>query len=446
MGNMHQPNVPRNATRTPMRSGGASYRTAGGATYRTNAHGQVTHFQDANHTVRYDAHGRASFVQTRRGGVTTTVMRGRTGRTIDTRYGNGMRVVSYGHGRGFVERPIAGRAGYVQRTYAYGGVTHVYVYHTYSYYGHPYYVYTPAFYYHPVFYAWAVAPWRVPVVYSWGVYPWGPYYGAYFAPYPNYYAADLWLTDYLLYTSLQNAYAAQQAAAQAQANAAAAGDTGDQGYEEEPPPDNGDQSGGQQPTSMTNGQGQLDPAVKALIDQQVKADLQEMQTASNNPNAAAPAQPASPEVLQPDHTAFQVSTDTQLQYGDDETCNVTAGDVLFRNPNAQPDSNGQVSVTVVGSKPGSCPVNTQAKVEVATLQEMDNQFEQQLQGGMQQLASKSGSGGPFPQAPGTAQEQVASAQAPADLNAQTLLNQNQQNGNEAESDAETAVSASGSGT
>jgi len=443
---MHPPSVPRNATRTPMRNGGASYRTAGGATYRTNSRGQVTHYQDANHTVRYDSRGRASYVQTRRGGVTTTVMRGRTGRTIDTRYPNGMRVVSYGRGRGFVERPIAGRAGFVQRTYAFGGVSHVYVYHTYMYYGHPYYAYVPGFYYHPIFYAWAVAPWQVPVVYSWGVYPWGPYYGAYFAPYPNYVTADLWLTDYMLYTSLQNAYAAQQAAAQAQANAAASGQGGDQGYGDEGP-DNGDQSGGAQPTSMTNGSGQLDPAVKALIDQQVRTDVAQMQTAAADPNAPAGPAPAVPPVLQPDHTAYQVSTDTQLQYGDDETCNVSAGDVLFRNPNATADANGDVSVTVVGSKPGGCPVNTQAKVEVATLQEMDNQFEQQLQGGMQELASKSGSGGPFPPAPGTTQQQVASGQAPPDLNVQSVLNQNQQNGNEAESDAQTAVStASGSGT
>jgi hypothetical protein len=437
MANTHAPSVPAGARRTAAPGGGANYTTRNGASYRTNASGHVTRYQDQNHTARFDSAGHAQYVESRHAGVTTTVMRGRTGRTIDTRYANGTRVVNYGHGRGFVERPIAGRAGYVQRTYAYGGVNHVYVYHTYSYYGHPYYVYTPAFYYHPIFYGWVNAPWRAPVVYSWGVYPWGPMYGAYFVPYPNYDSPDLWLADYVMFTALQNAYAAQQAAS---ASAAANGGDDQGGYDNAPPPD----QSGDQPASVTNGQGQLDPAVKALIAQQVKADVSDMQAAAGNPNAPPPSDQSTPAVLQPDHTAFQVSTDTQLHYGDDQTCTVSAGDVLFRKADSMADPQGDVNVTVVGSKPGGCPVNTQAKVEVATLQEMDNQFEQQLQGGMQVLATKSGGSGPFPAAPNAAQVQVASGQAPADLNVQAVLNQNQQAGDQAEADVQTAVANPGS--
>jgi len=51
------------------------------------------------------------------------------------------------------------------------------------------------------------------VFWNWGwtpaAYPWYGYYGYYFAPYPAYPSAAYWLTDYVMASDLQAAYAAQ---------------------------------------------------------------------------------------------------------------------------------------------------------------------------------------------------------------------------------------------
>jgi hypothetical protein len=137
---------------------------------------------------------------------------------------NGRTIVAYGRRGGYVERPYMMRGGrrYFQRTYVVNGRTRVVVYRSYAYRGVVYYRYAPVYYYHPVYYRWAYNPWPAPVYYApaawgWAGSPWYGYYGPYFAPYPVYPAASLWLTDYIIAANLQAAYAAQ-----AEANAAAA--------------------------------------------------------------------------------------------------------------------------------------------------------------------------------------------------------------------------------
>lgn len=389
--------------------------TRTGQRYTTNAHGQVTEFRDQTHLARFDAQGHARFIQATHGRTTTSVTQGVGGqRTTQTKYADGSRVVNFGPHSGFAEKPIPGRMGFVSRTYSYGGTTRVSVYRSYSYRSHAYYRYVPAAYYHPAFYGWVNGYWATPIVYGWGAPPWGTYYGVYFAPFPRYATADLWLTDYLLYSTLQAAYAARQA------------DAADQ-----------------QVAMATAGQGQLDPQVKAMVAQQVQVDVSEMQTASGTTDGTSTTLPppnAVPDVLKPDHTTFQVSTDVQLQYGQDQTCVVTAGDILFRKPENTVDAAGTVQVMVVGSKPGSCDLNTAAKIDLASLQEMDNQFEQQLESGMQTLAAKAGKG-PFPASPAPDQTQVAAGTPPPAQNVDALLNQNQTSGDQAQAEVQSATVA-----
>ena len=84
-------------------------------------------------------------------------------------------------------------------------------------------MYTPAYYYRPAFYGWAYNPWVAPVPYAWGfaANPWYGYYGPYYAPYPVYPSASVWLTDYMISQTLAAAYQARlDAGAGAQAEAA----------------------------------------------------------------------------------------------------------------------------------------------------------------------------------------------------------------------------------
>ena len=69
------------------------------------------------------------------------------------------RLVSVGPNRGYLERPLSTRPGFVERTYVVGGRSEVRVYRTFSYHNVIYYRYVPAIYYQPGFYAWAYDPW-----------------------------------------------------------------------------------------------------------------------------------------------------------------------------------------------------------------------------------------------------------------------------------------------
>ena len=83
-------------------------------------------------------------------------------------------------------------------------------YRGYSFHGASINVYAPVRYYPAGFYGWAYNPWGVPVAYAWGFRgnPWFGYYGFYFAPYPVYSNASLWLTDYMISNDLAAAYEA----------------------------------------------------------------------------------------------------------------------------------------------------------------------------------------------------------------------------------------------
>jgi hypothetical protein len=414
------PSIPQGVRPRPLPGGGSQYTDRTGKTIVTNSKGQVTEFRDQSHVARYGSRGEIQSVQTSHNG-TTTIVTHHTGRqpTVQTKFADGSRVVSYGPHNGFAERPIPGRPGFVARTYTVGGATHVSVYKTYSYRNYPYYRYIPAVYYRPAFYAWVLTPWTSPIVYSWGIPVWGGLYGAYFTPYESYPTADLWLTDYVLNADLQQAYAAHQA----------------NGDIQQPPP------------SRT--QSELDPDVKALIAQQLKIDIAEMQASSSSvadaptSNTPVPADNALPDVLKPNHSAFVVSTDMQLNYGDNQTCAVTAGDILFRKPGSTVDASGSVEVTVVGRKPGSCDLKTTANVTLATLQEMNNQFEQQMESGMVVLAAKAGKG-PFPASPDAGRIPLAAGQTPAPAqNVGALLNQNLASGSQAEAEVASAAGVSG---
>jgi hypothetical protein len=315
-------------------------------------------------------------------------------RTIRTEH-NGRTTVSTGPHSGYVQRPYYSRNGrdYIRRTYVVGGHSYGRVYRDY-YYGHVhYYAYAPVYYYHPVFYGWAYNPWVAPVYYgpaAWGWVgtPWYGVYGGYFTPYPVYPTASLWLTDYLIAANLQAAYQAQ-----AEANAAAGGGTG------QAPADNSGAppSGGPAASNQT----QLSPQLKQMIADEVQQQLAAEKAAAANTQQAAPSSAQVPDALNPAERIFVVASNLDVTAPDGgQECSLTPGDVVMRMSDT-PDATQNVTASVQSSKKADCAAGQTVAIGVQDLQEMHNHFREQLDSGLKTLADKGGTGG-LPKPPDTA--------------------------------------------
>jgi hypothetical protein len=333
-----------------------------------------------------DAHGNPRTIEAHRGlaGDKIVINRGpHGGRVVETgRFGN--RVVSYGGRRGFVERPL--RAGYISRTYVYGGHSYAHVYREYRYHDVVYYHYVPAYYYGPRFYGWAVTPWGAPVAYVWGgplVTPW--VYGGYFTPYPVYASPDLWLTDYLLTENLKLAYQNQHA-----------------GNDDQAPPAENNAQAASAP---------LSPEIKAQIAEEVRTQLAAERAAAAQPASSASQQPAGEtEQLPPamNQKFFVVSSSLELTTADGNSCSLSPGDVIQRRGKVV-DANGGVAVEVVSSKSGDCAAESASTVQLAQLEDMHNQLREQLDSGLNLLAKNQAKG--LPTGPASGQRAVADGTA-----------------------------------
>lgn len=343
------------------------HRNPNGQTITTNARGEVRRIV-APHGIA----GSTSIIRSARG--ERVVVTGRPG----------ARVVSYGTHRGFVERTV--RPGYMSRTYVVGGRSYAHMYREYRYGDVRYYSYVPGVYYGPRFYAWAVMPWGLPVRYAWyGLAtpaPWFGFYAGYFTPYPAYASPDLWLTDYLLAENLRLAYESQQAGNDGQA----------------PPP----------PSSMQAADSTLSPEMKALIADEVRQQLAAERAAAAQP-ASSNLQPApDTEQVPPalNQKFFVVSSNLDVVAAG-QACSLTPGDVIQRKGRVVMADG--VAVEVVSSKAGDCAADSATAIQLADLQEMHNQFREQLDAGLQKLALN--------QTPGLPNPPVAGARPVADGNA-----------------------------
>ena len=358
---------------------------------------------------------------------------------------NGARIVTTGRGRGYVQRPYVTRGGhaYVSRTVVVNHVAYSRVYRTSYYGGRPYYGYSPAYYYRPAYYGWAYNPWPAPVYYGWGWggAPWYGYYGGYFAPYPTYPSAAFWLTDYLLAANLQAAYQAQAAA-----NAAAANNAGNGGGGDNAAPQGDANSGGGDAPASNSGAATLTPEVKAAIAEEVKAQLAAEQAQAQQPAAASgggqqttqagSTQSGSaqtdevPAALDPARRTFVVDSDLAVT-GDGQECQLSSGDVITRITDT-PDGDNKVNVSVSSSKKADCAPGKQVAVGVDDLQEMHNHFQEQLDNGMKELATKQGKDG-LPKAPDTTTVPSDVPPPPPDATAEKTLQEQQSNADQVES-------------
>lgn len=368
------------------------------------------------------------------------------GRTVVSEH-DGVRVVNTGRTGGYVQRPYmtVGGHSYYSRTYYYHGSYRTAVYRGYYWRGHAYYGFHAGFWFHPGFYAWGFHPWGAPVywgvgLWGWGGAPWWGFYGGWFTPYPYYTAPAYWLTDYLIAAELQSAYEARQ---EAQVDAAVAAES----YENQPAP----AASASQTVTLT-------PEVKEAIADEVKAELAEQQTESEqNGGSAAQAAPTPataptntpadasanskeevPPALDPARRTFVVDSDLTVTANGQE-CGLTGGDVLTRLTDT-PDANNMVSASVSSSKKSECAAGLTVSVKVDDLQEMQNHFDEQLDNGMKEMAQKQGTDG-MPKAPDTG---IVESDIPApkpDTTAATTLQDQEKAADQAETQVKQEAAA-----
>lgn len=312
-------------------------------------------------------------------------------------------VADRGHGGGYVQRPYSyGGHEFVHRTYVDHGRTYDRVY-THVAYNHSYLdVYAPSRFYRPGFYRWAGRPWAAPVRYSWGWVgnPWYHQYGYYFTPYPAYSAPSLWLTDYLVASSLAAAYAAQAATA----------------------PANGGQP---QP-----GAAPMTPEIKQMIADEVKREVEQEQTQANTPGQTqtGTASTGVAGLLGDGHSHVLVAgSDLSLVDQSGRPCSITRGDVV--QVNGPPAANAtEVNVIVLSSKGGDdCAAAANVSVAMTDLQDMQNHMRETVDQGMTEMQANQGQHG-LPAAPADAagpstQAGYAQAAPPADPNAANDISQ-----------------------
>jgi hypothetical protein len=360
--------------------------------------------------IHRNADGRVTQVRTPNGAVIQHAPTGER-RVEVARPGNRV-VVTTAPGHGYVQHPIvfANRT-YEQRTYVAHGATSVRVYRPVMFRGVQLDVYTPVRYYMPSFYTYAYNPWPRPVYYSWGWAgtPWFDFYGGYFAPYPVYASPSLWLTDYLIAATLQAAYQERiDAELAAQAN----------NY----PP---------------SSQPMLTPEVKQLVADEVRRqlDLESAEQQSMGSNTMPGSGDVPPMFADNAPHVFVVSRSLAVYDAGLNECTITEGDViqLIAAPPADPSA---ATVIVLASQPQSCRRGSTVSVQLADLQEMQNNMQATIDQGLQELQAQGGQGGlpmPPPASTGTVNAPFAS-QVQADPAVTAELNQAAQDAGRAEQD------------
>jgi hypothetical protein len=266
-------------------------------------------------------------------------------------------------------------------------------------------VYTPVRYYRPTFYAYAYNPWPRPIAYGWGWggSPWYGYYGGYFTPYPVYASPSLWLTDYLIAATLENAYQERMAA-----RAAAQNNYMDAGQQSAP----------------------MSPEVKQAISDEVRRQIDQERAQGQSAGSMGGQDP---NIFSDNASHVFVASTPIMANSNFGECTVGEGDVLQMN-GPPPTGSPSADVIVLSSRGQDCRKGSRISVGLQDLQEMHNQMLATIDRGMGDLQSKQGQGGlpPLPQGSAGTIDSPYASQAQPDANVASELTSVSQDADRAE--------------
>lgn len=365
--------VPRGAVTTHA-NGSVTVKAVDGRQYGLRANGTLASYRSTSMHATLDPNGRVQSMHT----GALDVSRGPHGaRMVVMHRPDHTVVVSMGLHGGYVQRPVMwhGQA-VVQRTYVSGGhvVTHLYA--PYTYHGVALVNYVPHTHYVPAFYGWVYYPWHAPAVYAWGwtSTPWYQADTGYFVALPTYPSAALWLTDYILGGMLATAYELQQQS--------------DQAVDAGPDETADDAVYAQTDTSIT-------PQLKQALAEEVAQQVSSENAAAQNPQASTEMTGLSRALVQ--NHLFIVTQPLNVTSEDGHTCGLTSGDLLkVQTPPA--DNAIAAELSVEASRKADCPAHQMVTVTFEDLQEMQNGFRAQVDGGLTTLHDQQGQNG-LPAAP-----------------------------------------------
>jgi hypothetical protein len=141
----------------------------------------------------------------------------------------------------------------------------------------------------------------------------------------------------------------------------------------------------------------ITPTIKDAIDEEVRQQLAIASAAASS--QADPKSGDLPAALQLDHV-FVVSSLLEVDARDDQTCNLSVGDVLQLA--VPPDANEKsAKARVASSHRADCPTGEIVAVSLQDLQQMQNDLRAEMDEGLRQLHDNQGKAG-WPQAPASA--------------------------------------------
>jgi hypothetical protein len=279
------------------------------------------------------------------------------------------RIVAERGGRGHIQHSFVFRGHeFSHRTYVFHGVAYDRFYRRYRYHGIYFDIYAPVRYYPAAFYAWADNPWSGSVPYPWGWAGnrWYAHYGFYFAPYPAYSSPSLWLTDYLLSSTLAAAY-------------------------------QGELDAGLAAPAQSNAGGPiLTDDVKQLLSEEVRRQvaLEKSEARTTAQNAEPDPHASGIDRLATDGVRhiFVAGGDLDIAADGGQECSISTGDVFVLS-GAASSNVAAASLMVLASKGGQeCPQGSTVEISFRDLQDMQNHMRETLDLGLADLDSHQGQG------------------------------------------------------
>jgi hypothetical protein len=115
-----------------------------------------------------------------------------------------------------------------------------------------------------------------------------------------------------------------------------------------------------------------------------------------------------------------VSSPLDVATAEGQPCSLTPGDIIERR-GKEPDAGGNVKVEVVSSKAGDCSSDEDLNVKLADLQDMHNQFRENIDAGLKVMADNDANSKGLPKAPPADVRNVSQGTCEPASDAQSML-------------------------